>query len=94
MGVKTLEAAIEAELVQRVNAMGGIAEKGSVPGRRGFFDRIVVLPGGRVLFVECKRPHGGKLSAHQIQRLEKYQMLGATVAVVRNSADIDRLLSP
>jgi len=94
MGVKRLEIAVENELVQRVKALGGIAEKGSVPGRRGFFDRIVVLPGGRVIFVECKRPQGGRLSAHQILRLDIYRKLGAAVAVVRNSADIDRLLSP
>jgi len=52
------EAAIETELIMRVRALGGIAEKTTVIGRRGFFDRVVVLPGGRVVFVECKRPKG------------------------------------
>jgi hypothetical protein len=87
------EAAIETELIMRVRALGGIAEKTTVIGRRGFFDRVVVLPGGRVVFVECKRPKGGRLSPHQILRIHQYRQLGAEVAVVAYSEDIDRLLS-
>ena len=90
-GVK--ENTIEEELVRRVRAIGGIAEKTTVIGRRGFFDRVVVLPGGRVIFVECKRPIGGRLSPHQMQRIRQFEMLGAVVAVVSNSEDIARLLS-
>ena len=89
-----LESAVETELVMRVRAIGGICEKVTVIGRRGFFDRLVVLPGGRVVFVECKRPKGGRISAHQIERHRRYKALGAVVAVVLNSADIDRLLRP
>ena len=87
------ENAVETELVARVRAIGGVAEKVTVLGRRGFFDRLVILPGGAVLFVECKRPRGGRLSAHQIERARIYTALGAVVAVVENSADIDRLLN-
>jgi hypothetical protein len=86
------ESAIETELVQRVRAAGGIAEKTRVIGRRGFFDRVVVLP-GKVVFVELKRPVGGRLSPHQIQRIAQYKALGADVRVIRRSEDIDRLLS-
>jgi Holliday junction resolvase len=93
MTVKLREAAIELELVRRVRERGGACEKVTVLGRRGFFDRLVVLPGGRVIFVECKRPKGGRLSAHQILRVHHYRQLGAEVAVVAYSADIDRLLS-
>ena len=39
------ENVVEEELVRRVRAIGGIAEKTTVIGRRGFFDRVVVLPG-------------------------------------------------
>ena len=87
------EHVVEEELVRRVRALGGIAEKTTVIGRRGFFDRVVVLPGGRVIFVECKRPKGGRLSPHQMQRIRQFEMLGAVVAVVSNSEDIARLLS-
>lgn len=93
MAVKpSLEKSVEAELVARVTALGGIAEKVTVLGRRGFFDRLVVLPGGITLFVECKRPRGGKMSVQQIVRHETYAKLGARLAIVCNSADIDRLL--
>jgi hypothetical protein len=91
--VKRLESAVEAELVTRVRLAGGVAEKVTVLGARGFFDRLVVLPGGRVIFAECKRPVGGRLSPHQILRADRYRRLGAQVAVVCNSGDIDRLLA-
>ena len=84
---------VEEELVRRVRALGGIAEKTTVIGRRGFFDRVIVLPGGRVIFCECKRPKGGVLSPHQMSRIAQYSALGAAVAVVCNSEDITRLLA-
>jgi hypothetical protein len=87
------EASIETELVKRVRAIGGICEKTRVLGRRGFFDRVVVLPGSRVVFCELKRPVGGRLSVHQIQRIAQYKALGADVRVIRHSEDIDKLLS-
>jgi hypothetical protein len=87
------ESAVEAELLVRVRAAGGYAEKVTVLGARGFFDRLVVLPGGRVIFCECKRPRGGIMSAHQIERARSYRALGVEVAVIANSADIDALLN-
>jgi hypothetical protein len=86
------ECEIEAELVERVEALGGVALKARVIGQRGFFDRLVLLPGARVLFVEVKRPKGGRMSAHQRQYAMRVSTLGLAVAVVRNSADIDALL--
>lgn len=91
--IKTKESAVEQELVRRVHALGGVCEKVQVLGGRGFFDRLVVLPNGRVIFVELKRPRGGRLSPHQISYAGRYRALGAAVALVASSADIDRLLS-
>jgi hypothetical protein len=85
------EAAVERELVRRVRALGGLCEKVRVAGRRGFFDRLVVLP-GRVIFVELKRPRYGRLSPHQKQYRDRFAALGLAVAVVRRSEDIDALL--
>jgi hypothetical protein len=87
------EEAVETELVMRVRAIGGRAEKVQVLSRRGFFDRLVVLPGGKVFFVECKRPKGGRLSPHQIERHRVYKALGVAIAIVTCSADIDQLLN-
>jgi hypothetical protein len=86
------ESAIEAELVRRVEAAGGICHKMMAIGRRGFPDRLVILPGAQVFFVECKRVKGGRFSAPQIWYAEKFGGLGVAIATVRKSADIDRLL--
>jgi hypothetical protein len=89
------EIVVENELVARVKAAGGSCDKVRSSGR-GYFDRIVVLPGmvrARIVFVELKRPKGGRLSAHQIQRHALYRALGAELAVVKDSADIDALMT-
>lgn len=86
------ESVVEQELVRRVEALGGYCTKVKALGSRGYFDRLVVLPGGRVFFVELKRPRGGRMTEHQRQYRDNYTALGAVVAVVRTSADIDALL--
>jgi hypothetical protein len=92
------EAVIESALVRRVEARGGMCVKVQVIGRRGFVDRLVVLPKppfpARVLFVEVKKPRGGRVAFHQMQWHEALRTLGAEVAVVRTLEDIDRMLSP
>jgi hypothetical protein len=91
MAVK--ESAIERELVDRVNRLGGLCIKAAALGQRGFFDRIVVLPDGKVTFVELKRPKGGRVSAHQSWHFKIFSELGASVALIKSSEDIDRLLN-
>ena len=58
------ESTIEKHLVAQVKAMGGMAYKFTSPAHRGVADRVVVLPGGVVWFVELKAP-GGRLSELQ-----------------------------
>jgi len=89
----TRESAVEAELRRRVLERGGMCEKIVVVGQRGFPDRLVILPGPRVILAELKRPRGGKISPHQREYMARLEALGVAVAVVRNSADIDRLLA-
>lgn len=48
------ESLIEKHLVAEVKKAGGVAFKFVSPGRRSVPDRIVLLPGGRLVFVECK----------------------------------------
>ena len=55
---------IERYLVERVKALGGMCIKFTSPNRRGVPDRIVMLPGGVLHWVELKRP-GGVVEAHQ-----------------------------
>jgi hypothetical protein len=87
-----LERDVEAELVRRIEALGGVCEKTRAIGSRGYFDRIAVLPGGRVIFIECKRPRRGYFSIHQIQRHARYRALGVEVAIIKSFDDINRLL--
>ena len=86
------ESAIERELIAAVEARGGICEKIMCVGKRGFFDRLIILPGGRIIFCEVKRPRGGKISPHQRQYQAIFQALGVEACFVRNSADIVELL--
>ena len=60
-----LEKEIEKKLVSMVKRHGGLCLKWVCPGWSGVPDRILLLPGGRVYFVETKRPEGGVLSTLQ-----------------------------
>ena len=60
-----LEKEIERKLKRMVEGCGGLCLKWVCPGWTGVPDRIVLLPRGRVIFVELKRPKGGRLSAMQ-----------------------------
>ena len=60
-----LEKEIEKKLRTAVEAAGGKCLKWVCPGWSGVPDRLVLLPGGRIVFVETKRPKGGKLSMLQ-----------------------------
>lgn len=89
---KTPEIAIEDYLVKSVQARGGMALKGNVQGRR-FVDRIVILPRGVTAYIECKRPVGGRFTAHQIETMTRLRELGQLVASVSTRAEVDALLS-
>ena len=47
---------IEQKLMAAVKDMGGIAFKFTTPGINGVPDRLVLLPHGKLVFVELKAP--------------------------------------
>lgn len=76
------EKQLEQKLVNEVKDRGGIAYKFTSPGHVGVPDRIVILPGGKVGFVEVKKPNEGKLSTIQLNTLHKLSILGCRVYVL------------
>ena len=85
------EKSIEQELVRAVNAAGGFSPKLACPGTAGMPDRLVLLPRGRVAFVEVKAP-GKKPRPLQIARHSLLRRLGFKVYVLDNPADIAGML--
>ena len=55
----------ESHLKRLVDESGGICVKLSPMNYVGIPDRMVLLPGGRLVFVECKKPKGGKIAKIQ-----------------------------
>ena len=51
-----LESVIESRLRQEAKKRGGMALKFVSPGMNGVPDRIVLMPGGKMAFVELKAP--------------------------------------
>lgn len=86
-GMKEKE--IERYLVDRVAAMGGMAFKFVSPGCTGVPDRLVVLPEGKVGFLELKAP-GMKPRKEQVHRIRQLWALRccADVADSREAVDL------
>ena len=85
------EKIIEKELVRAVKDKGGIAPKFTSPGFDGMPDRLVLLPGGRMGFVELKAP-GKKPRALQMARHRLLRRLGFKVYVIDEINQIDSVL--
>ena len=85
------ERTIEQELVSRVKVMGGIAPKFTSPGFDGMPDRLILLPGGRIGFVELKAP-GRKPRPLQLARHRLLRRLGFKVYVIDKIDQIDSVL--
>lgn len=87
-----LEKSIENRLVKAAKRMKGIAPKLVSPGIAGMPDRLVILPGGRVYFVETKRPRGGKVAPRQGRIMEWLRRLGCNVRVANTDELIDAFI--
>lgn len=72
------EKMIESRLVQEVQSRGGLYWKFTSPGTDGVPDRIVLMPGGKIAFVEVKAP-GEKMRALQIRRKQQLERVGFSV---------------
>lgn len=86
-----LEKEIEEKLRNKVKAKGGRAYKFISPGNSGVPDRLIVLPGGKVGFLELKRP-GGEPRKLQKRQMIFLQKLGCIVDVADSVEKIDKFI--
>lgn len=82
---------IEQKLIAAVKNMGGIAPKFASPGFNGMPDRLVLLPMGRIAFIELKAP-GKMMRPLQVRRKRQLEALGFLVYCIDSVEQIDEVL--
>lgn len=85
------EKTIEQKFTAAVRAAGGLALKFASPGFDGVPDRIALLPGGRMAFVEVKAP-GKKPRPLQEARHRLLRRLGFKVYVLDDAGQIGGII--
>lgn len=85
------EKQIEQKLVTEARQCGGMALKFVSPSYSGMPDRLVLLPDGKMAFVEVKAP-GKKPRPLQVKRHEMLRKLGFQVFVLDAASDIPVIL--
>ncbi len=86
-----LEKTIEHKLKSAVKNMGGIAFKFTAPGINGVPDRLVLLPHGKLAFIELKAP-GKDMRPLQVRRKRQLERLGFSVYCIDNAEQIGGVL--
>ena len=85
------EKSIEQKLIRAVKSCDGICPKLVSPGMSGMPDRVVMLPGGRIGFVEVKAP-GKEPRPLQVKRHRELRELGIKVFVLDDPGQIGRII--
>lgn len=78
---KVLEKTIENAVCRYAAKYGIVAEKFTSPGKRSVPDRLMLVPGGKVFFIEFKAP-GKKPTELQLSDHKKRRAMGFTVLVI------------
>ena len=86
-----LERVIEKRLKKEIEKIGGKALKFVSPGMSGMPDRIVLLPGGGIVFVELKAP-GKKRRKLQEYRAKELRTLGFIVKCIDSVEGIKKFI--
>lgn len=84
------ESEIEAHLVKSVKSKNGLCMKWTSPGNAGVPDRIVIVPGGKVYFVELKA-EGKKENLSPLQRnfMNKLKNLNCDIRVIASFQEVE-----
>lgn len=85
------EKQIELKLVRAIKNMTGIAAKFTSPGFDGMPDRLVLLPHGKLAFIELKAS-GKQLRPLQEKRKKQLEALGFLVFCIDAEEQIERVL--
>ena len=85
------EKTIEQKFREAVKNAGGLALKFTSPGWDGMPDRLALLPGGRMAFVEVKSP-GKKPRPLQLARHRTLRQLGFRVYVLDDEKQIGGII--
>ena len=86
------EITVEEYLVQLVRRLGGWCFKFTPASYIGVPDRMVLLPGGRIGFLELKRP-GERPRANQLGWIQRLRDLGFLSNWVDSKAGVDEFIS-
>lgn len=87
-----LEKDVEQRLRKGVEGLGGRCMKLVSQGNNGVPDRLALLPGGRCVFVELKRPKSGRLSPVQREQQKRIASIGFDVRVISNAESVDAFI--
>lgn len=87
VNVNRSESSIEKKLRVMLRERGALCLKFVSPGSPGVPDRIVVLPAGRVVFVELKA-QDGVLDPRQRWRIDQLRDMGLDVRVLRGADQV------
>ena len=86
------EKSIEQKLVKAMKAAGGLCPKFVSPGMAGMPDRLVLLPGSRLAFVEVKAP-SKKPRPLQLHRHEQLRKLGFRVYMLNSIEEVGKIIN-
>lgn len=92
-----LESAVQGKIIKQLEAIGCVVIKIIKANKNGIPDLLVLLPNGRAVFIEVKKPGGvaSKLQQYYIELLRKQ---GFTAFICDDPQDavsmVERLMTP
>ena len=86
------EKQLEQKLKKEVEKLGGLCLKLTTPGFTGIPDRLILLPGGKVWFVEVKKPKAGSLAIRQNYVIQQLRGLGFGANVVSTEFSLESIV--